>query len=85
MEDYDDSLTPALFGDVDRIQQVLINLTSNARKFVPLRGGIIRIKAALCLEESSSQLRVSVANNGDSIAMEEQMKLFKPFAKLSDP
>ena len=44
---YDTSLQNDLIGDVDRIQQVLLNLTSNAAKFVPKAGGIIRISASL--------------------------------------
>ena len=39
------SLENNLIGDVDRIQQVLLNLTSNAAKYVPRRGGEIRISA----------------------------------------
>jgi len=64
---------------------VLINLTSNARKFVPKKNGVIRVKAALNQQGEESQLCVSVANNGSEIPLDEQLKLFKPFAKLSDP
>ena len=34
-----------LFGDLDRIQQVLLNLMSNARKYVSKENGLIDIKA----------------------------------------
>ena len=36
-----------LIGDADRLQQVLMNVLSNARKFVPQKGGRIQIHASL--------------------------------------
>ena len=36
-----------LIGDADRVQQVLLNLLSNARKFVPKSNGVIEIHSAL--------------------------------------
>ena len=73
-----------LIGDVDRIQQVLLNLTSNATKFVTKTEGIIKIAAHLRNEGQNVQLVVTVANNGSGISEEDQNKLFKPFSKLKD-
>jgi signal transduction histidine kinase len=50
---------------------VLLNLTSNAAKFVSKNDGKIRISANL-------------RNDGTGISDEDQQKLFKPFSKLKD-
>jgi signal transduction histidine kinase len=63
---------------------VLINLTSNARKFTPRHGGLIKLQANLIRERKIHQLQITVANNGDSIPLEKQKKLFKPFSKLEE-
>lgn len=63
---------------------MLINLTSNARKYVPKNGGLIKFNATLVKEGKNFQLQVTVADNGDSISPEDQKKLFKPFSKLND-
>lgn len=55
-----------LLGDVDRIQQVLINLLANARKFVSKTAGIIRIETTY-FAEPEHFLQISVGNNGDPI------------------
>jgi len=73
----------ALVGDVDRIQQVLLNLLSNARKFVPKQQGLILVKAELSEWDSKVFLRVSIKDNGPGISQEDLKKLFKPFSKLA--
>lgn len=65
---YDPSTERNLIGDVDRIQQVLLNLASNAAKFAPRSGGKIEIKAKLLIQRSLATLHVKVANNGPGIS-----------------
>ena len=61
---------PAIYGDADRLQQVVWNLVSNAVKFTPA-GGQVVISAA----RVDSQIEISVRDTGRGIAPE-----FLPFA-----
>jgi signal transduction histidine kinase len=61
---------PAIYGDADRLQQVVWNLVSNAVKFTPA-GGQVVISAA----RIDSQIEISVRDTGRGIAPE-----FLPFA-----
>ena len=70
-QEYDNSIRREMVGDLDRIQQVLLNLTSNARKFAPKFGGLIKIRAELRREEGDHKLVVSVADNGPGISPED--------------
>ena len=63
---------------------MLLNLTSNAAKFVSKTDGKIRISANLRNDGTNVQLVVIVADNGPGISEEDQQKLFKPFTKLKD-
>ena len=69
---------------MDRIQQVLLNLLANARKFVRRTAGIIRIETSY-ITEPEHFLQISVGNNGKPIPREVQHNLFRPFSKLEDP
>ena len=57
-----------LLGDVDRLQQVLLNLMSNARKFVPKERGLIDIEVTLQQTEGQWNLQISVTDNGPGIS-----------------
>ncbi len=65
-------------GDGPRLEQVMLNLMTNAIKFTP-EGGRISVKA----REQDSGLVVAVQDNGIGIAREEQGRLFKPYSRLS--
>ena len=70
----------ALLGDPVRIQQVLLNLASNAVKFTSTGEVIIRVS----LQEigpSRARLRCEVTDTGIGIAPVDQGRLFLPFSQ----
>jgi signal transduction histidine kinase len=56
------SVTREVWGDADRLQQVMWNLLSNAVKFTPPSGRI-----EVSVEESASSVQITVADNGAGI------------------
>ena len=68
----------ALWGDSLRLEQILINLTSNAIKFTD--SGTIRLRVLL-IEETpdSTHLRFEVEDEGIGISAENQKRLFTAF------
>ena len=71
---------PAVLAEPDRIQQVLANLLSNARKYTP-RGGQIRLSARVVRQH----LEVSVQDSGVGIPAEALPKLFEKFFRVQGP
>lgn len=69
------SSIPTNFMDVDRIQQVLINLISNAIKFVEFEKGIIKVTAYV-LDKS---IKVNISDNGSGIPLEDRQLIFDKF------
>lgn len=67
---------PPLFCDRTRIQEVLLNLLSNAGRFTE-RGGV-----ELWAASNGAELVISVADTGPGIAPENLGKLFQPFWQL---
>lgn len=66
---------PTCFMDVDRIQQVLINLLSNALKFVSDDGGQIKITAYVL----DNSIKVNVSDNGPGVPEEDRKLIFDKF------
>jgi signal transduction histidine kinase len=75
--DLPDSL-PIIHGDGQRLEQVVLNLMTNATKFTP-EGGSITLKA----RKQDTGLVISVQDNGIGISKDEQSSLFKPYSRLS--
>jgi PAS domain S-box-containing protein len=70
----------ALLGDPVRIQQVLLNLASNAVKFTAEGEVVTRV---FVLHENAERvaLRFEVVDMGIGIAVADQKRLFRPFAQ----
>ena len=69
----------AIMGDPTRLQQVLINLCSNAIKFTPKHGQVILDAQILSREGGQATISFSVIDTGIGIPVERQAALFKPF------
>lgn len=73
----------ALVGDPFRLEQILLNLTSNAIKFT--EEGEILVKVSLLKrEEKSAKLLFSVKDTGIGISMKQQANLFHPFMQADE-
>ncbi len=66
---------PILYGDENRISQIIINFLSNAIKFTD-RGFI-----TLSIGYKNDKLKVSVQDTGIGISKENQEKIFSPFTQ----
>lgn len=69
---------PLIHGDGPRLEQVLLNLITNAIKFTP-QGGSIAIK----VWEKDAGVAVAVKDSGIGIAREEQSRLFRPYSRIN--
>jgi Na+/proline symporter/signal transduction histidine kinase len=70
----------AVFVDLDRMIQVMLNLLSNAAKFCDGRSGRIEV----ALSESDGRLRVDVSDNGRGISAEDHEAIFSKFHQVGN-
>jgi signal transduction histidine kinase len=72
---------PKVWADADKVQQILINLFSNAMKFTP-EGGHVDIS----VEDLSPKkfLRICVTDTGMGISEKDQLKIFSKFEQVQD-
>jgi PAS domain S-box-containing protein len=68
---------PRVYGDHDRLIQVLTNLLSNAVKFSPEGEGVL-----VNAEREGNYVAISVADQGQAIQWSDRDKLFKKFQQL---
>jgi signal transduction histidine kinase len=71
---------PLLHADRDRLLQVLLNLLSNAAKFVPADRGRVVVK----LSSDDRAATIEVRDNGPGIAPEQQQQVFEKFRQGGD-
>jgi len=69
-----------VFGDYDRLTQVIINLLSNAVKFCPEQTGCVLIRLLAGYEH----VRIEVQDNGPGIPYDQQQLIFKRFHQVTD-
>ncbi|MBN2389640.1 MAG: GAF domain-containing protein, partial [Anaerolineae bacterium] len=70
---------PRVYGDRDRLAQILTNIVGNAYKYTPV-GGEIGIHAYV----RDAKMYVAVSDTGIGIATENQKKLFSRFYRVDD-
>lgn len=70
-----------LIGDGLRLQQVLVNLTSNAIKFTEQGEVELSIKAVEALKDGQVKLRFAVRDTGIGISEEKQTEIFTAFTQ----
>ena len=73
-----DSL-PLIFGDEERIGQILTNLMGNAIKFTPEKG-----RVAVKLKSDGKIIHVEVIDDGFGVPIENRQKVFEKFYQHGD-
>ena len=73
-----------LFGDNQRLTQVITNLLSNATKFTPIGGSISFIVSLVDYTETTCVLLFTVTDTGIGISEEQQEKLFASFQQADN-
>ncbi|MBC7642171.1 MAG: response regulator [Flavobacterium sp.] len=77
----DESIPKLILGDKMRLNQILINLISNALKFT--KNGLVKVHITLeKLENNTCYLNFTIADNGVGIAKENQDKIFEKFVQV---
>ncbi|MEM7028111.1 MAG: HAMP domain-containing sensor histidine kinase [Chloroflexota bacterium] len=71
------SLTSCVYGDEKRIQQILINLVSNAIKFTET--GTVKVH---CYQPDAFHWAFQVSDTGIGIPTEAQRRIFEPFGQV---
>lgn len=69
---------PRVVGDRERLEQVVVNILSNAVKYTP-RGGHVRLSAQ---ELSGKRVRIMVEDDGVGIPKEDVPRLFERFYRV---
>ncbi len=71
---------PLLHVDADRLTQVLLNLLSNAAKFLPPENGRVDLR----LRVIETGLRVEIQDNGSGVAADQRALIFERFRQGGD-
>lgn len=74
-----------LIGDVQRIQQALLNMLTNAIKYTPNKGLIqISVEEKPSVYNGYGQFEIAVTDNGIGMKPEFLSKIFEPFERSDD-
>ncbi len=74
---------PFVYADENRVQQILLNLVSNAIKFTET--GTIQLAAELMTEGERQYVAISVRDTGIGIARDRLAHIFQPFQQVENP
>ena len=75
----DSKIPQVLYGDDQRLAQVITNLLSNATKFTPESGTIALTARLMNVQKDKCVIQVVVKDSGIGMSKEEQSKLFSAF------
>ncbi|HLJ16333.1 MAG TPA: ATP-binding protein, partial [Bryobacteraceae bacterium] len=82
-QEVDPAIPEMLFGDPERLRQVLINLVGNAIKFTET--GSVSVKVELVAPRGARiRVRFSIMDTGIGIPVEKQALIFEPFAQADE-
>lgn len=71
---------PTIRADADRLVQVMLNLLSNALKFVPTGTGRVVVN----IQDAPEGVTIEVQDNGQGIRAEQQAQVFEKFRQAGD-
>ena len=75
----DQKIPRYLYGDDQRLMQIMTNILSNAAKFTPKNGEITLSALLLSKQDDKCTIQISVKDSGIGMTKEEQSKLFNVF------
>ena len=75
----DPAIPDALFGDDQRLAQVITNILSNATKFTSEQGSISFDASLLDIRDGICEIQMSVKDSGIGMTQDEQGKIFNVF------
>jgi CheY-like chemotaxis protein len=77
----DPAIPEYVFGDANRLRQVLMNLAGNAIKYTNFGGVNVKVKPLL-FDMDRIMIEFAVMDTGIGIPKEKQVHLFEPFSQL---
>jgi PAS domain S-box len=73
---------PPVYGDIERVRQIMGNLVDNAYHYTPENGTII---VQIHPQNGGHQIQVDVKDNGVGISLEDQSRVFERFYRGEHP
>jgi signal transduction histidine kinase len=72
----------AIVADSAKLQQILLNLLSNANKFT--QDGVVSLQILSRTEDERKWVYLNIQDTGIGISPEQRIKLFRPFSQVDD-
>jgi CheY-like chemotaxis protein len=80
----DSELPDSLYGDSERIEQIILNLAGNSVKFCEQGGAITIVVDYKLTEDGSVNLHFAISDTGVGIVDEAQDHIFEPFVQADN-